>query len=70
MNPDLNYESELESMNSSLPFLNPSGSNPGMMTASTWQFIYEMLRNQNILTEDQAIEEAYTMQFLDAIYAE
>ena len=68
MNPDLVYESELESMNSSLPFMNPSGSQPGMMSAATWQFIYEMLEDQHILTKEQNIEDAYDLSFLKTIY--
>jgi NitT/TauT family transport system substrate-binding protein len=68
MNPDLVYESELESMNSSLPFINPSTSRPGMMSATTWQFIYGMLEEQNILTQEQDIAAAYNLSFLEAIY--
>lgn len=68
MNSDLVYESEAESMNASLPYINPSGSRPGMMSATTWKFIYDMLVDQNILTKEQNVENAYDLSFLQAIY--
>lgn len=67
-NPDLSYDSELESMNTSLPLINPSASRPGMMTADTWQFIYGMLTEQGILSQTLDVDAAYDLQFLNAIY--
>lgn len=68
VNPDLNADSELESMNASLPFINPRRSQPGMMSAETWQFIYDMLTDQQILTQPQDITAAYDLHFLEAVY--
>jgi NitT/TauT family transport system substrate-binding protein len=69
-NAELVYESELESMNISLPLLNPTGSEPGMMSAATWDYIYEVLVDQKILKPGQAIEAAYDLSFLEAAYPE
>jgi NitT/TauT family transport system substrate-binding protein len=68
LNADLEHDSELESMNTSLPFINPSTSHPGMMSPSTWEFIYNMLTEQGILTQAQDVSAAYNLQFLEAIY--
>jgi NitT/TauT family transport system substrate-binding protein len=68
MNSNLVYDSELESMNSSLPLIMPSGSAPGMMNPSTWDFIYGMLSDQNILTRDQDVTQAYNLTFVNTIY--
>jgi NitT/TauT family transport system substrate-binding protein len=67
-NAELVYESELASMNTSLPFLIPSQSKPGMMSATTWDYIYKMLLEQNILKPGQYVEDAYDLSFLEAVY--
>jgi NitT/TauT family transport system substrate-binding protein len=69
-NADLVYESELESMHASLPLLKPTGSKPGMMSATTWGYIYEVLIDQEILKPGQAFESAYDLSFLEAAYQE
>jgi NitT/TauT family transport system substrate-binding protein len=68
VNPDLNAESELQSMQASLPFIHPRRSQSGQMSVETWQFIYDMLTDQQILTQEQDITSAYNLQFLNAIY--
>jgi NitT/TauT family transport system substrate-binding protein len=67
-NAELVYESELASMNTSLPFIMPSQSKPGMMSAETWDYIYKMLVDQKILKPGQDIKSAYDLRFLKAVY--
>lgn len=70
INPDLDYDSELESMQTSLPLLLPAGSEPGEMNPETWQYVHDMLLNQGILTESQDVEAAYDMSFLNQAHGE
>jgi NitT/TauT family transport system substrate-binding protein len=69
-NKEINFESELESMNRSLPLFNPTGSRPGMMTSEIWTSTYQILVEQNILTKSIEVEKAYTLTFLDKIYSQ
>jgi len=70
VNPDLVYESELESMRTSLPLIQPTGSQPGQMSVSTWQYIHDMLLEQGILSEALDIEAAYNLSFVEKAYAQ
>jgi NitT/TauT family transport system substrate-binding protein len=68
-NSSLDLKSEAEAMFQSVPLLNPPGSPPGMMTAAIWDATQQMLRDQNMLNEPLDVKAAYTLTFLDKIYA-
>ena len=55
-------------MDQSLPLLLPATRKPGFMDAKVWQYIYTMLKDQNLLDSSLAIEKAYTLTFLNDIY--
>jgi NitT/TauT family transport system substrate-binding protein len=65
---DLNPASEAESMRLALPLMNPAGSQPGMMTAESWQTAYQILRDQGLLKQELDVQQAYTLTFLDKAY--
>ncbi|NJN92979.1 MAG: ABC transporter substrate-binding protein [Anaerolineales bacterium] len=67
-NSDLNFESEVESMNRSLPLFNPAGSKPGLMTPAIWQGGYQILLDQGTLKDPIELEKAYTLSFLTKVY--
>lgn len=54
----------------SVPLFKPMGSQPGMMNPDVWDFTYETMRDQGILTDELDVSAAYTLEFLDKIYAE
>lgn len=60
---------ETEAMFQSVPLLKPTGSEPGMMTAKTWDATYQILYNQGILKQPLDVKTVYTLAFLDTIYA-
>ena len=64
----LNLESESQSMAEALPLFKPAGSQPGMMTDAVWLFTSQMMIDQDLLPSTIAIQDAYTLQFLNAIY--
>lgn len=67
-NKELAFESEMESMNRSLPLFNPAGSKPGMMTPEIWQDGYQILLDQSVLKNPIEVEKAYTLSFLNKVY--
>ncbi|MEO7913337.1 MAG: ABC transporter substrate-binding protein [Roseiflexaceae bacterium] len=68
-NSSLDLKSETEAMFQSVPLLNPSGSQPGMMTVAIWDATHQMLLDQNVLKQPLDVKAAYTLLFLDKIYA-
>jgi ABC-type nitrate/sulfonate/bicarbonate transport system substrate-binding protein len=70
LNADNNLEHEIEGMQRSLPLLNPAGSKPGMMQPAGWQLTYETLVEEELLPPNTEINDAYTLSFLNDIYAE
>lgn len=64
----LDLTKETEAMFQSVPLLKPSGSQPGMMTAKTWQASYQILHDQGVLTRPVDVKSVYTLAFLDKIY--
>lgn len=69
MTPDA-QEAQKPGLLASLPFLNPAGSRPGLMEAENWEFTHQTLLDQGLLSEAIEIDKAYTLTFLDKIYAE
>jgi ABC-type nitrate/sulfonate/bicarbonate transport system substrate-binding protein len=68
-NGSLDLKSETGAMFQSVPLLNPAGSPPGMMTAAIWDVTHQILREQNVLTQPLDVKSAYTLVFLNKIYA-
>ena len=66
-NKEINFESELESMNRSLPLFNPVGSHPGTMTPKIWASVHQMLLDRGLLKKPLEVEKAYTLTFLDKV---
>lgn len=54
-------------MQQAIPLFLPAGSQPGMMHADVWNFTYEVLRDQQILSAPLDVSEAYTTHFLNAV---
>jgi NitT/TauT family transport system substrate-binding protein len=62
-------EVQVEGMKASLPLLNPADSHPGMMEAENWEHTHQILLDQGLLKEPLEIEAAYTLEFLEKVYA-
>ncbi len=67
-NPDLDRDVQTEGMQRSRPLLKPSGYEAGMMTPQVWEFAQEILLSQGLLDEPLALDEAYTLEFLNTYY--
>ncbi len=61
--------SQVEVMRGLVPLINPPDSNIGMMTDATWQFVYDAMVEAELLPAFE-YRQAYTLQFLNAYYAE
>lgn len=67
-NSGLNQSVETEAMNRSLALISPATSEPGLMTAETWDYMYQTLLEAGVLAKEQDVTKAYTLTFLDQIY--
>lgn len=67
-NQDLTLESQIQGLQAALPLFKPAGTNPGMMTAQTWEFTANMLLEQGILQQIPELSQVYTLEFLNKIY--
>lgn len=61
--------SQGELMQAIIPLLRPVGSQPGMMTDATWQYVYDGMVAADLL-QPQPLTAAYTLRFVDAFYQE
>ncbi|HXW01734.1 MAG TPA: ABC transporter substrate-binding protein, partial [Anaerolineae bacterium] len=68
-NANLNLASETESMNRSLPLLNPAGGQPGMMRAEDWEITHQILLDQGILSKPLDVKAAYNLSFLEKVHS-
>jgi NitT/TauT family transport system substrate-binding protein len=66
--PNLDLETQKLNMARLLPLIKPAQSNVGMMQARVWENAHNILVTQGVLSEPLAVNEAYTLQFLDQIY--
>jgi hypothetical protein len=64
-NSDLSLEAETETMNRSLPLLNPAGGRPGIMRLEDWEITYQILLEQGILDKPLDVKAAYNLSFLE-----
>jgi NitT/TauT family transport system substrate-binding protein len=53
-----------------LPLVNPAGSHIGMMQADVWQFDYQQLLDNGVLSKPMDVTTGYTMSFLNKIYSQ
>jgi NitT/TauT family transport system substrate-binding protein len=67
-NSELSLESETESMNRSLPLLNPAGGRPGTMRPEDWEITHQILIDQGILSKPLDLKAAYNLSFLEKVY--
>lgn len=67
-NPKLDREGQLRRIQTSLPLINPAGSKLVDMQPEVWQVTQQILLNQGGLDKPIALEEAYTLRFLDKLY--
>jgi NitT/TauT family transport system substrate-binding protein len=61
---------ETAAVQQALPLFLPAGSQPGLMKPEVWEFTQEMLVEQGLLTSATDVTSAYTLHFLDTIYAQ
>ncbi len=61
-------EVQAEGMQRSLPLILPAGGEIGLMDPDVWSFTHEMLLEQGILSGPLEIEQAYTLDFVNAYY--
>jgi NitT/TauT family transport system substrate-binding protein len=66
---DLNQESESNSMTQALPLFKPAGTEVGIMSDSVWSYIADTMVKQNLLPADTDVKGAYTLEFLNKVYA-
>ncbi len=59
---------QLTRLQTSIPLIQPSNSQVGVMDANTWKQIYTVLSGAGSLSKPVDVTTAYTMQFLNAIY--
>lgn len=68
-NAELELQAQQRGMQRSLPLLQPSGTQPGMMTPTTWNFMHQLLLDQNIIDAPLDIGKAYNLTFIERAYA-
>ena len=70
---DLLFPQQLESQEKALfavlPIISPVGSQPGMMTHETWQYIFEGGVALGLVDPTVDLTKAYTLQFVENYYA-
>jgi len=64
--PELVAAEQLRRLEASIPLMNVPGKTHGGMEATVWQFTYDMLVNQGILTQTVDLAQVYTLDFIDA----
>jgi NitT/TauT family transport system substrate-binding protein len=69
-NDGLDLEAQRRRLQASLPLINPAGSRPVMMQPDVWESTHNIMLEQGLLDEPLDIDEVYTLEFLDRIYAE
>lgn len=68
-NTNLKLEAETESMNRSLPLINPAGGRPGAMRPEDWEITHQILLDQDILDKPLDPKAAYNLSFLEKVSA-
>lgn len=64
----LDHDAQLRRLQAFIPLINPAGTQIGMMNPEIWQFNYQLMLDNGLLTQPQDISKAYTMDFLNKLY--
>jgi NitT/TauT family transport system substrate-binding protein len=67
--PDANADLETDKMIASIPLINTGEDHIGWMKRETWEAMAQTLRTQGDLKESLKVDDVYTMQFLEEMYA-
>jgi NitT/TauT family transport system substrate-binding protein len=65
----LDHDAQLRRLLAFIPLIQPAGTQLGMMESEIWQFNYQLMLGNGLLLQQQDITKAYTMDFLNKIYA-
>jgi len=66
LDPALVREEQFRRLEITIPLMNVPGKTHGGMEATVWQFTYDMLVNQGILTQAVDLDQVYTLDFIAA----
>ena len=69
-NPQLNYQHELDVLETSMPLIHTGEDFIGWMKSEDWQYMYQTMVEQTIVEDTLNPEDLYTMQFLKTIYSQ
>ncbi len=69
-NNTLDRGQQLSRLQASIPLLQPSRARIGAMDKATWDIVYKVLRDANVITKDVDVNLAFTTSFLDLVYAQ
>jgi NitT/TauT family transport system substrate-binding protein len=64
----LDHDAQLRRLQAFIPLIQPAGTKLGMMEPEIWQFNYQLMLDNGLLTQPQDVTKAYTMDFLNKIY--
>jgi NitT/TauT family transport system substrate-binding protein len=62
-------DAQLRRLRAFIPLIQPAGTQLGMMQPEIWEFGYQLLTDAGLLTTSQDLSKAYTLDFLNKIYA-
>jgi ABC-type nitrate/sulfonate/bicarbonate transport system substrate-binding protein len=68
-NDTLDHDQQLRRIQASIPLVQPAQTQVAMMDTNTWKDIYADLSNAGVLTEAFDVDKAYTLNFLDKVFA-
>jgi NitT/TauT family transport system substrate-binding protein len=66
----LDRDGQLRRLQAFIPLLHPAGTQLGAMDAEIWEFNYQLMLDNGILTAPLDVTKAYTLDFLNKLYAE
>ncbi|MEO8610623.1 MAG: ABC transporter substrate-binding protein [Chloroflexota bacterium] len=64
----LDHDGQLRRLQAFIPLIQPAGTQLGVMEPEIWQFNYQLMLDNGLLTQPQDVTKAYTMDFLNKIY--
>lgn len=63
-------DAQLRRLQAFIPLIQPAGTQLGMMQPEIWQFGYQLLLDNNLLTGSEDVTKAYTLEFLNKLYGQ
>lgn len=66
-NAELDEDAQLRRLNAMIPLLNVPGINAGVMRNETWEFNANLLRDNDLISDDFNIDSTYSTRFTDAV---